>query len=207
MDTSTHPEIIGLDVSHDWLGILCLCDGRQLRLPNTDDGHSESEETAADRTALVCFEATGGCEWWLWSNLEAAGCRRGSSLRRKSRHSGEAGEPWPRRTADQCRIDRTLHGVPSGSRSPLTARNADDRRRVLRQVLYQAALVTLNRNADLKVFADWLRMGGKPHKVVVTAVARKLIVIVNTLCKSSGLGRRKPNHRSSAIACRGHADP
>ena len=63
MNTMPHPEIIGLDVSRDWLDIHCLSDGRQLRLPNTDEGHSELESIAGDRNALVCFEAAGGCEW------------------------------------------------------------------------------------------------------------------------------------------------
>ena len=57
-------------------------------------------------------------------------------------------------------------------------------RRALRCVLYQAALVASIRNKDLKVFADQLWKEGKPHKVVVTAVDRKLVVIANALCKS-----------------------
>ena len=40
------------------------------------------------------------------------------------------------------------------------------------------------RNTDLKLFADRLRKEGKPHKVVAAAVARKLVVIANALCKS-----------------------
>ena len=57
-------------------------------------------------------------------------------------------------------------------------------RMALRCVLYQAALVASIHNKDLKVFADRLRKEGKPHKLVVTAVARKLVVIANALCKS-----------------------
>ena len=57
-------------------------------------------------------------------------------------------------------------------------------RRALRCVLYQAALVASIHNADLKLFADRLRKEGKPHKVVAAAVARKLVVIANALCKS-----------------------
>ena len=60
-------------------------------------------------------------------------------------------------------------------------------RRALRCVLYQAALVASNRNVELKIFADRLRDKGKPHKVVVTTVARKLLTIANTLCKSCEL--------------------
>lgn len=57
-------------------------------------------------------------------------------------------------------------------------------RRVLRHVMFQAALVASHHNPVLKVFADRLRNAGKPHKVVIVAVARKLITIVNALVKS-----------------------
>ena len=57
-------------------------------------------------------------------------------------------------------------------------------RMALRCVLHQAALVASIRNKDLKVFADRLRKEGKPHKLVVTAVARKLVAVANALCKS-----------------------
>ena len=58
MNTVAQPEIIGLDVSRDWLGIHCLSDGRLLLLPNTDDGHSKQEEVAVGR---ICRGASG-CE-------------------------------------------------------------------------------------------------------------------------------------------------
>ncbi len=73
MNTVAHPEIIGLDVSRDWIDLHCLSDHRQLRLPNTDDGHSELAKIAGDREALVCFEATGGHEWRLRASMAAAG--------------------------------------------------------------------------------------------------------------------------------------
>lgn len=57
-------------------------------------------------------------------------------------------------------------------------------RRLLRHVLFQAALVASHHNPVLKIFADRLRAAGKPHKVVITAVARKLVTIVNALVKS-----------------------
>jgi transposase len=56
-------------------------------------------------------------------------------------------------------------------------------RRALRHVLFQAALVASHHNPMLKVFADRLRKAGKPHKVIITAVARKLVIINNALCK------------------------
>jgi transposase len=50
--------------------------------------------------------------------------------------------------------------------------------------MFQAALVAAHHNAIMKAFADRLRKAGKPHKVIITAVARKLVTIANALCKS-----------------------
>ncbi len=57
-------------------------------------------------------------------------------------------------------------------------------RRALRHVMFQAALVAAHHNPSLKSFADRLRKAGKPHKVIITVVARKLVTIANALCKS-----------------------
>ena len=57
-------------------------------------------------------------------------------------------------------------------------------RRLLRHVMFQAALVASHHNPVLKAFANHLRAAGKPHKVVITAVARKLTTIANALVKS-----------------------
>ncbi|WP_342779713.1 transposase [Maritimibacter alkaliphilus] len=56
-------------------------------------------------------------------------------------------------------------------------------RRKLRHVMFHADLVASHHNPILKTFADRLRAAGKPHKVVITAVARKLVTIANGLCK------------------------
>ena len=64
-------------------------------------------------------------------------------------------------------------------------------RRLLRHVMFQAALVASHHNPTLKTFADRLRSAGKPHKVVITAVARKLVTIVNALCKSQQTWNRQ----------------
>ena len=57
-------------------------------------------------------------------------------------------------------------------------------KRSLRHVMFQAALVASNHNPVLSAFAIRLRAACKPHKVIVTAVARKRVTIVNALCKS-----------------------
>ncbi|WP_425425729.1 hypothetical protein [Thalassospira lucentensis] len=73
MNKVSQNRIIGIDVSRDWLDIDCLPDGEKLRLPNSDQGHARIVDLAQSISALVCFEATGGQEWRLWSALDAAG--------------------------------------------------------------------------------------------------------------------------------------
>ena len=51
----------------------------------------------------------------------------------------------------------------------------------LRELLYQAALVASNHNPTLREFAKRLKDKGKPHKLVLIAVARKLIIIANAM--------------------------
>lgn len=54
-------------------------------------------------------------------------------------------------------------------------------RALLRQYLYMAAVSASQWNPDLKRFYQQLTARGKPPKVALTAVARKLIVLANTL--------------------------
>ena len=57
-------------------------------------------------------------------------------------------------------------------------------RRLLRHVMFLAALDASHHNPVLKTFAGRLRAAGKPHNIVITAVARKRVTIVNALIKS-----------------------
>ena len=111
MNTLSHPEIIGLDVTYDWLDIHCLSDVRQLRLPNTDNEISELEEIASGRNALVCFEATGGQEWRF---CELGGGRDPSAATLSRAGQGVRENPgnFGQDRLDRCRIDRLLHDVP-----------------------------------------------------------------------------------------------
>lgn len=59
----------------------------------------------------------------------------------------------------------------------------------VRCLLYQAALVASTHNQHLKAFAKRLKENGKPHKVILIAVARKLLVIANTLVAKNQLWR------------------
>ncbi len=57
-------------------------------------------------------------------------------------------------------------------------------RRALRHVMFEAALVAAHHNPNLRSFADRLRKAGMPHKVIIAAIARKLVTIANALCKN-----------------------
>ena len=57
-------------------------------------------------------------------------------------------------------------------------------RSTIRTALYMAALVALRHNAVMRRFAASLRQNGKPFKVVITAVMRKLIVTLNAILRS-----------------------
>ena len=56
-------------------------------------------------------------------------------------------------------------------------------RRALRCGLYMAALVAAHRNRILRDFYQRLRAKGKPHKVALTAVMRKLLLALNHTLK------------------------
>ncbi len=54
-------------------------------------------------------------------------------------------------------------------------------RPALRRILYLAALTAARFNPDAKVFYQRLIAAGKPTKVALIAVARKLVTLANTL--------------------------
>jgi transposase len=57
----------------------------------------------------------------------------------------------------------------------------------VRRALYMAALVAARSNQPFKAFYQRLRSAGKPAKVALTAVRRKLVVLMNHLLKSPAL--------------------
>ena len=57
-------------------------------------------------------------------------------------------------------------------------------RKMVRGVLYMAALTARRFNPALKAFADRLKAAGKRPKVILTAVARKLVVLANAILRS-----------------------
>jgi transposase len=55
----------------------------------------------------------------------------------------------------------------------------------VRQALYMPALVAVRFNKDLKAKYDWLIKSGKPAKVAITAIMRKLVVLANALLREN----------------------
>jgi transposase len=57
-------------------------------------------------------------------------------------------------------------------------------RPAVRKGLYMAALAAIHKNARLKAFYQRLRDAGKPPKVAITAVMRKLLLLLNSILKN-----------------------
>lgn len=87
-------------------------------------------------------------------------------------------------TGEQAAALTGLAPVAHDSGAMLRKRVIAGGRRLLRHLMFQTALVTGHHNQVLKHLADRLHTAGKPRKVVVIAVARKLATIVNAICKS-----------------------
>ena len=62
----------------------------------------------------------------------------------------------------------------------------------LRQAIYMPALVAVRFNADLKAKYESLQTAGKPAKVALTAVMRKLVILANALLRDGRAGAPKP---------------
>ena len=54
----------------------------------------------------------------------------------------------------------------------------------MRSSLYMVAVVAMRRNPVLKIFYERLVESGKPKKLALVAVMRKLIIIANQILKS-----------------------
>ena len=77
-----------------------------------------------------------------------------------------------------------LAPVPRDSGTLRGKRSIAGGRRSSRRVLFQAALAAAYHNPVLKPAAERLRRNGKPHKVIIVAIARRLVIIANAILKS-----------------------
>lgn len=58
-------------------------------------------------------------------------------------------------------------------------------RQRLKPILFMAALAAMRANKPLKAFAQRLADAGKPKRLILTAIARKLVVIANAIIKAN----------------------
>jgi transposase len=82
------------------------------------------------------------------------------------------------------------HVSQSGNAPPRAAISGG--RPCVRAALYMAALVAARRNPALKTDYDAMRAAGKPGKVALIAIARKLLVTANALVKSDRMFQQHP---------------
>ncbi|RJK93284.1 IS110 family transposase [Paracoccus aestuarii] len=97
-----------------------------------------------------------------------------------------------RMTAGEAAAMAGLAPVPHDSGVMRGRRAIAGGRRALRQVLYQAALAAACHNPVLKPLAKRLTGRGKPHKVVIIAIARRLVTIANAILKTGETWRHQP---------------
>lgn len=68
----------------------------------------------------------------------------------------------------------------------------------LRKALYFPAIVAINHNPQMRAFAERLRAKGKPPKVIICAVMRKLLVLASALIRKQQM--YEPNHLLVSIS-------
>ena len=89
-----------------------------------------------------------------------------------------------RMTAGEAAAMIGLAPVPHDSGTMRGRRAIAGGRRALRHVLFQAALAAACHNPVLKPVAQRLKERGKPHKLVIVAIARRLVTIANAILKT-----------------------
>lgn len=89
-----------------------------------------------------------------------------------------------RMTSGEAAAMTGLAPVPHDSGAMRGRRTIAGGRRSLRHVLFQAALAAACHNPVLKPVAKRLKERGKPHKLVIIAIARRLVTIANAIIKT-----------------------
>ncbi|MGB2893132.1 MAG: transposase [Albidovulum sp.] len=97
-----------------------------------------------------------------------------------------------RMTAGEAAAMTGLAPVPHDSGTMRGRRAIAGGRRALRHVLFQAALAAACHNPVLKPVTKRLKERGKPHKLVIIAIARRLVTIANAILKTGVLWRIAP---------------
>lgn len=94
--------------------------------------------------------------------------------------SGKAAAAYAGLTPSERQSGTSVHGKPRICKTG----NAD-----LRRNLYMSAVVAIRHNVILRAFAERLRDRGKPGKVIIVAVMRKLLVLAFTILRLAQTSR------------------
>ena len=86
-----------------------------------------------------------------------------------------------------CRIVARTAPFDSDSGASHGARHIRGGRPRPRKVLYRAGIAARRCNPDMRAFYQRLADHGKPHKVAITAVIPKLVVLANALLRDDRL--------------------
>ena len=89
-----------------------------------------------------------------------------------------------RMTSGEAAAMTGLAPVPHDSGAMRARRVIAGRRRSLRHVPFQAELAAACHNPVLKPGAKRLKERGKPHKLVIIAIARRLVTAANAIIKT-----------------------
>lgn len=89
-------------------------------------------------------------------------------------------------TLDRRKIAALVGVAPitRSSGSSINAASITGGRKALRDILFMAALSASSHNPTFKAFYDRLRADGKPHKLALVAVIRKIVVTLNAMVKT-----------------------
>jgi transposase len=98
-----------------------------------------------------------------------------------------------RMTSGEAAAMTGLVPVPHDSGTMRGRRAIAGGRRALPHVLFQAALAAACHNPVLTPVAQRLKTRGKPHKLVIVAIARRLVIIANAIVKTSTPWRTNPS--------------
>jgi transposase len=97
-----------------------------------------------------------------------------------------------RRTSGEAAAMTGLAPVPHYSGAMRAMIGIAGGRRSLRHVLFQAALAAAYHNPVLKPVAKRLKERGKTYKLVIIAIARRLVTIANAIFKAGSPWQLQP---------------
>jgi len=165
---------VGIDVCKAWLDVYLHPIGQITRVANSQAGLEALVRTlACHDVALVTIEATGKLHRLAHRALHAGGFRVAVVNPYRARRFAEMLGQLAKTDAIDARVlalfERRGQRHIKGGRSRVRA------------ALYFAALTAVRKDPGFRSFADRLKAAGKPAKVILTAVMRKLIVLANTL--------------------------